>query len=94
MAAATNFRDHEVILFTADKCVFCDPVREQLTSLQKLYPFTVREVNLTRDGGEGAILAEKYQIKSLPAVIVSGTQCAAGMLAREELENVLIRHLF
>ncbi|OLS14670.1 MAG: hypothetical protein RBG13Loki_1712 [Promethearchaeota archaeon CR_4] len=94
MPLASSLQDPEVILFTADKCVFCGPVREQLTSLQRLYPFTIREINLTRDGGNGAILAEKYKIRSLPAVVVSGAQRLTGFLAQEELENALIRHLF
>ncbi len=94
MATSRLPLEREVLLFTAEKCVFCGPVREQLASLQKIYPFRVREVNLTRDGGDGAKLAETYRIKSLPAVILPDAHNLSGFSLREELENVLIRHLF
>ncbi len=94
MATVRQPENREVLFFTAEKCVFCGPVREQLTSLQKLYPFKVREVNLTRDTGDGAKLAETYKIKSLPAVVLPDSQNLTGFALKEELENVLIRHLF
>ncbi len=94
MVPANLFENREVLLFTAEKCVFCGPVREQLVSLQKLYPFKVREVNLTRDSGEGAKLAETYRIKSLPAVILPDSHNLSGFAIKEELENILLRHLF
>ncbi len=93
MTEARQPWNREVILFTSEKCVFCGPVREQLASLQRLYPFKVREVNLTRDEGEGAKLAEAYRIKSLPTVILPDSQNLSGFVLKEELENVLLRHL-
>ncbi len=94
MTAVRLPENREVLFFTAEKCVFCKPVREQLASLQKLYPFKVREVNLTREAGDGAMLVEKYRIKSLPTVILPDSQNLSGFALKEELENILIRHLF
>ncbi len=94
MSAIRQPQNREVLFFTAEKCAFCGPVREHLASLQKIYPFKVREVNLTQDAGDGAKLAETYRIKSLPAVILPDSQNLSGFALREELENVLIRHLF
>ncbi len=94
MSAPKDPQNREVLFFTAEKCAFCGPVREHLASLQKLYPFKVREVNLTRDPGNGAKLVETYRIKSLPTVVLPDSQNLSGFALREELENVLIRHLF
>ncbi len=94
MTAVGKPENREVLLFTAEKCVFCGPVREQLTSLQKLYRFKVREVNLTRDEGDSVKLAETYRIKSLPTLVLPDSQNISGFALKEELENILIRHLF
>ena len=89
---STNPR--EVLFFTADTCVFCGAVRQQLTSLQAVYPFQIKEVNLSARDKAAGELAEKYQVRSLPTIIVNDTQRLAGCVQQDELENVLLRHLF
>ncbi|HMF34464.1 MAG TPA: thioredoxin family protein [Candidatus Lokiarchaeia archaeon] len=86
-------QDREVLFFTADTCVFCETVRQQLASLQAVYPFRVKEVNISA-GDLETHLAEEYQVRSLPTIIVGASQRLAGCIQRDELENVLLRHLF
>jgi thioredoxin-related protein len=69
-------------------------VRQQLAALQAVYPFRVKEVNLSTGDKATGELAEKYQVRSLPTIIINDTQQLAGCVQRDELENVLLRHLF
>lgn len=82
--------DPPVLFFTSSRCSCCPPVREALKYCQNILGFQMREVRLD-DPQEPIPRGRK--IHHLPSIQLPGNQMISGMISRDDLFNVLIRHL-
>lgn len=73
---------HHVTLYGKPGCLLCEEARELLSELERHYPLTVVEVDITTDPQ----IFRRYDIR-IPVIVVDGGQELEAPISRRELRR-------